>query len=81
MHNPTACMASADLRQFSDLATQLVQEFRRPSLSDTLLKHNDVLVRTVIYEQRQLEDLIDRTIAVQAADTPFTGDAPALLLY
>jgi GINS complex subunit 1 len=76
-------MASADSRQFGDLATQLVQESRRSTLADTLLKYNDVLVRTVIREQRHLEDLIDRAIAAQAAngDAAFTGDAPALLLY
>ena len=81
-------MASADSRQFGDLATQLVQESRRSTLADTLLKYNDVLVRTVIREQRHLEDLIDRAIAAQAAQAAangdaaaFTGDAPALLLY
>jgi GINS complex subunit 1 len=78
-------MASTDSRQFGDLATQLVQESRRSTLADTLLKYNDVLVRTVIREQRHLEDLIDRAIAAQtangAADAAFTGDAPALLLY
>ncbi len=74
-------MASADSRQFGDLATQLVQESRRSTLTDTLLKYNDSLVRTVIREQRNLEELIDNAIAAQADNAAFTGDAPALLLY
>ena len=74
-------MASADSRQFGDLATQLVQESRRSTLTDTLLKYNDSLVRTVIREQRNLEELIDAAIAAQADNAAFTGDAPALLLH
>lgn len=81
-------MASADSRQFGDLATQLVQESRRSTLTDTLLKYNDNLVRSIIREQRTLEDLIDTAIAAQAAAddddnaaSTFTGDAPALLLH
>ncbi|KAI6157170.1 hypothetical protein BKA82DRAFT_13258 [Pisolithus tinctorius] len=49
-----------DTRQFGDLATQL--------LSDTLLKYNDNLVRSVIREQRDLENpalLIYRTAIVR----------------
>jgi len=74
-------MASAE-RQFGDLATQLlVQEPRRSTLSDTLLKYNDSLVRRMIREQRTLEALIDGAISAQTDDAAFTfpGDAPALL--
>jgi len=51
------------------------------TLTDTLLKYNDSLVRAIIREQRNLEDLINRAIAAQADNAAFTGDAPALLLY
>ncbi|KAH9970183.1 GINS complex Psf1 component, partial [Lactifluus volemus] len=74
-------MASTDTRQFGDLATQLAQESRRSTLTDTLFKYNDSLVRTVIREQRSLEDLINSAITAQADNATFTGDAPALLLY
>lgn len=75
-------MASSDSRQYGDLATQLVQESRRSTLTDTLLKYNDTLVRTVIREQRNLEDLINSAIAAQADSAALTTtDAPALLLY
>jgi GINS complex subunit 1 len=75
-------MASNDSRQYGDLATQLVQESRRSTLTDTLLKYNDTLVRTVIREQRNLEDLINSAIAAQGDSGALTAtDAPALLLY
>ena len=75
-------MASSDSRQYGDLATQLVQESRRSTLTDTLLKYNDTLVRTIIREQRNLEDLINSAIAAQADSAALTTtDAPALLLY
>jgi GINS complex subunit 1 len=75
-------MASNDSRQYGDLATQLVQESRRSTLTDTLLKYNDTLVRTVILEQRNLEDLINSAIAAQGDSGALTAtDAPALLLY
>ncbi|KAI0266230.1 hypothetical protein BC834DRAFT_876083 [Gloeopeniophorella convolvens] len=66
-------MSSSESRQFGDLATQLCK--------NTLLKYNDSLVRTVIREQRNLEELINNAIAAQADNAAFTGDAPALLLY
>ncbi|KAH8985791.1 hypothetical protein EDB86DRAFT_2958034 [Lactarius hatsudake] len=65
-------MASADSRQFGDLATQLVQESRRSTLTDTLLKYNDSLVRTSSSTAPSPR---------QADNAAFTGDAPALLLY
>lgn len=61
----------ADTRQFGDLATQLVLESRRSTLTDTLLKYNDNLVRSVIREQRDLEKL---TEGVQMV-------TPAILIY
>ncbi|KAI6157187.1 hypothetical protein BKA82DRAFT_4053754 [Pisolithus tinctorius] len=60
-----------DTRQFGDLATQLVLESRRSTLSDTLLKYNDNLVRSVIREQRDLEKLTESAEEV----------SPALLIY
>jgi GINS complex subunit 1 len=81
-HSRRAHMASSDSRQYGDLATQLVQESRRSTLTDTLLKYNDTLVRTIIREQRNLEDLINSAIAAQADSAALTTtDAPALLLY
>ncbi|KIY48630.1 GINS complex, Psf1 component [Fistulina hepatica ATCC 64428] len=60
-----------DTRQFGDLATQLMLEARRSSQSDTLLKYNDGLVRSIIREQRDLEK------AANKIDTPVP---PALML-
>ncbi|KIJ64102.1 hypothetical protein HYDPIDRAFT_175796 [Hydnomerulius pinastri MD-312] len=61
----------ADTRQFGDLATQLIVESRRSTLTDTLLKYNDNLVRSIIREQRDLEKLTD---SAQEA-------TPAILIY
>ncbi|KAI0056148.1 DNA replication complex GINS protein PSF1 [Artomyces pyxidatus] len=71
-------MSNVDSRQFGDLATQLVQESRRSTLTDTLLKYNDSLVRTVLREQRALEALITAAIAASPDQTTF---APSLLLH
>ncbi|KAG6332126.1 hypothetical protein ID866_6963 [Astraeus odoratus] len=60
-----------DTRQFGDLATQLVLESRRSTLTDILLKYNDNLVRSIIREQRDLEKLTDGVQAV----------TPAILIY
>ncbi|KAK7689452.1 hypothetical protein QCA50_007244 [Cerrena zonata] len=57
-------------RQYGDLATQLVQESRRSTATDTLLKYNDVLVRSIIREQRQLESLIQETLSSQEGIDP-----------
>ena len=57
-------------RQFGDLATQLVLESRRSTASDTLLKYNGELVRSIVREQRELDKL---------ADTPDL--TPELLVY
>ncbi|KAF8625341.1 hypothetical protein AX17_006883 [Amanita inopinata Kibby_2008] len=45
----------SDTRQYCELATQLVQESKRSSQTDTLFKYNDTLVRSIIREQRDLE--------------------------
>lgn len=60
-----------DTRQFGDLATQLVLESRRSTLTDNLLKYNDGLVRSIIREQRDLEKLTEGAEAV----------TPAILIY
>ncbi|KAL0579126.1 DNA replication protein psf1 [Marasmius crinis-equi] len=49
----------SETRQFGDLATQLVMESRRSTQTDTLLKYNDSLVRSIIREQRDLEKAAD----------------------
>ncbi|KAL0959098.1 hypothetical protein HGRIS_014396 [Hohenbuehelia grisea] len=46
---------SVETRQYGDLSTQLVLESRRSTATDTLLKYNDSLVRSIIREQRDLE--------------------------
>lgn len=45
----------SEARQYGELATQLVMESRRSTQTDTLLKYNDSLVRSIIREQRDLE--------------------------
>lgn len=59
---------SADTRQYGDLATQLVTESRRSTLTDTLLKYNDPLVRSIVREQRQLEQLLEAALEAQPDD-------------
>ncbi|TFK68055.1 GINS complex, Psf1 component [Pluteus cervinus] len=46
---------ASEPRHYGELATQLVMEARRSTQTDTLLKYNDSLVRTLIREQRDLE--------------------------
>lgn len=46
---------STDGRQYCELATQLVQESKRSTLTDSLFKYNDPLVRSIVREQRSLE--------------------------
>ncbi|KAJ3477722.1 hypothetical protein NLI96_g10271 [Meripilus lineatus] len=74
-------------RQYGELATQLLLESRRSTATDTLLKYNDVLVRTIVREQRQLESLLQSTLEQQEALNP-GGDGmgddaltPTVLLY
>lgn len=64
----------ADSRQFGDLAIHLVTESRRSTLTDTLLKYNDNLVRQIIREQRDLEKLLQ--ILIETDDV-----SPSLLIY
>lgn len=63
-----------DTRQFGDLAIQLVTESRRSTMSDSLLKYNDQLVRQIIREQRDLEKLVQTLMASEAIP-------PSLLIY
>ena len=57
-------------------ATALIFESRRSTATDTLLKYNDSLVRSVIREQRDLEKLVIPLLAVQTPSPP-----PQLLIY
>ncbi|KAI0735387.1 hypothetical protein C8Q76DRAFT_610058 [Earliella scabrosa] len=52
--------------QYGDLATQLLTESRRSTATNTLLKYNDVLVRSIIREQRDLEARIEAALAQSA---------------
>ncbi|KAI0824142.1 hypothetical protein BC628DRAFT_1379987 [Trametes gibbosa] len=61
--------------QYGDLATQLLTESRRSTTTNTLLKYNDVLVRAVVREQRDLEARLEAALARSAA--PPDPDAPA----
>jgi GINS complex subunit 1 len=73
---------SADTRQYGDLATQLVTESKRSTGTDTLLKYNDPLVRAIIREQRQLEQLLQVALVAQEPqdDSQLTlADAPTEL--
>jgi len=65
----------SETRQFGDLATQLVMESRRSTMSDTLLKYNDSLVRSLIREQRDLEKAAE-TVEIPDLENP----PPALLI-
>ncbi|ESK95029.1 dna replication complex gins protein psf1 [Moniliophthora roreri MCA 2997] len=65
----------SETRQLGDLATQLVMESRRSTQTDTLLKYNDSLVRSLIREQRDLEKAAD-TLALSDGD----GQPPPALL-
>lgn len=48
----------SEARQYGELATQLIIESRRSMQTDTLLKYNDSMVRSIIREQRDLEKAI-----------------------
>ncbi|KAK2462770.1 hypothetical protein APHAL10511_005161 [Amanita phalloides] len=47
---------SSEARQYCELATQLVLEAKRSSHTDSLFKYNDPLVRSIVREQRHLEN-------------------------
>src|SRR6266508_584904 len=50
---------SSDARQYGELGTQLLIDSRHSTQTDTLLKYNDTLVRSIIREQRDLEKAIN----------------------
>ncbi|KAI0662627.1 hypothetical protein C8Q70DRAFT_908709 [Cubamyces menziesii] len=54
--------------QYGDLATQLLTESRRSTATNTLLKYNDVLVRAIIREQRDLDARLESALARSAPD-------------
>ncbi|KAH8825383.1 hypothetical protein DL96DRAFT_1467166 [Flagelloscypha sp. PMI_526] len=65
---------ASDTRQFGDLGAQLILESRRSTQTDTLLKYNDPLVRSIIREQRDLEKTMEAfTDSPEAAETPTTA--------
>ncbi|KAH9853200.1 hypothetical protein C2E23DRAFT_729090 [Lenzites betulinus] len=63
--------------QYGDLATQLLTESRRSTATNSLLKYNDVLVRAIVREQRDLEARIEATLARSAAAPDGDDPAPA----
>ncbi|KAI0374373.1 hypothetical protein BV20DRAFT_935872 [Pilatotrama ljubarskyi] len=67
--------------QYGDLATQLLTESRRSTATNTLLKYNDVLVRAIVREQRDLEARIEAALAHSAAAANPDADAPAENAY
>ncbi|KAI0768487.1 hypothetical protein BD413DRAFT_479344 [Trametes elegans] len=62
--------------QYGDLATQLLTESKRSTATNTLLKYNDVLVRAIVREQRDLEAQIEAALARSAADPAAADRAP-----
>ncbi|KDQ55458.1 hypothetical protein JAAARDRAFT_336961 [Jaapia argillacea MUCL 33604] len=70
----------AEARQYGDLATQLVTESRRSTATDTLLKYNDSLIRSILREQRQLEQVLQNALS-DLTDPEFDGNNPSLLIY
>ena len=70
------------VKQYGELATQLLTDARRSTQTDTLLKYNDVLVRSILREQRHLEalltDILNRHDDAALGDDPNT---PTILLY
>jgi len=77
LHNAISPIMT-DARQFGDLSTQLLLESRRSTATDTLLKYNDALVRSIIREQRDLEKAATEQ---QLLRRPSDDPSPALLLY
>lgn len=72
-HKSLIASTMSETRQFGELATQLVMESRRSTQTDTLIKYNDSLVRSIIREQRDLE----KAAEPMANDGP---PSPALLI-
>ncbi|TBU35047.1 hypothetical protein BD311DRAFT_681398 [Dichomitus squalens] len=72
----------SNANQYGDLATQLLTESRRSTATNTLLKYNDVLVRSIIREQRDLEAAIEAALAHSAAAAAGENAyMPTVLLY
>ncbi|KAH9829037.1 GINS complex Psf1 component [Rhodofomes roseus] len=72
---------AAATHQYGDLATQLLVESRRSTATDTLLKYNDVLVRSIVREQRQLEALLQAALAAHPDEVAPNPLLPTILLY
>ncbi|KZT64804.1 DNA replication complex GINS protein PSF1 [Daedalea quercina L-15889] len=72
---------AAATHQYGDLATQLLTDSRRSTATDTLLKYNDVLVRSIIREQRQLESLLQTAISSHPDEATPNPLLPTILLY
>lgn len=72
---------SNDTRQYGDLATQLVQESRRSTATDTLFKYNDPLVRSIVREQRDLESLLEPTLPPEPWEGDYADLEPHSLMY
>ncbi|KAH9890900.1 hypothetical protein C8Q73DRAFT_702103 [Cubamyces lactineus] len=64
--------------QYGDLATQLLTESRRSTATNTLLKYNDVLVRAIIREQRDLDARLESALARSAPDDDDDDDDGSL---
>jgi len=67
---------TSDVRQYGELGTQLLVESRRSTQTDTLLKYNDSLVRSIIREQRDLE----KSLLSQIAKTPENETPPPAVI-
>ena len=72
---PSPVSPMSNSNQYGDLATQLLTESRRSTATNTLLKYNDVLVRSIIREQRDLEAAIESALTRSAALDPDDPDA------
>ncbi|RDB30880.1 DNA replication complex GINS protein PSF1 [Hypsizygus marmoreus] len=60
----------SEARQYGELATQLIMESRRSTQTDTLLKYNDALIRSIIREQRDLEKSAEPLALIDGPPAP-----------
>lgn len=68
--------------QFGDLGTQLIIESKRSTQTDTLLKYNDLLIRRIIREQRDLEKLVASSLQYAESQSGNSLDIkPSTLIY
>ena len=72
---------TTDGRQLGDLATQLITESRRSTATDTLLKYNDTLIRTIIREQRGLESLITEALEQMTDNADPSQLPPSIIIH